>query len=76
MRKLKHLSFDALVEVVWGRFKDAEDGREAGKVTYPLDDVLMSGLAMMYFQQPSLLACLPTGRPGSGRWNGGGGKVI
>jgi len=44
------------VELVSRRFQEAEDGRAAGKVQYPLPDVLMSGLAMMSFQHPSLLA--------------------
>jgi hypothetical protein len=55
MKKLKHLSFEALVEVAASQFEQAADGREAKKVKYPVRDVLMSGVAMMFFQHRSLL---------------------
>lgn len=37
-------------------FRQIEDHRQVEKVDYCLHDVLMTGFAMMYFQDPSLLA--------------------
>ncbi len=59
MRKLRHLSLEALVELARAQFEQGEDQREAGKVTYPLVDALMSGLALMVYQFGSLLAFEP-----------------
>jgi hypothetical protein len=51
----KHLSFTALRKQLSERLYEIEDKRQEGKVDYPLHDCLMSGFAMMYFQDPSLL---------------------
>jgi hypothetical protein len=37
-------------------FEQIDDTRQAGKVEYSLHDCLMSALAMMYFQDPSVLS--------------------
>ena len=49
----------SVVEVACSRFERADDGREAEKVKYRLRDVLMSRLAMMFFQhrRRSSLTC-------------------
>lgn len=56
MHLKKHLSFSALREALSYRFNQIGDRRQEGKVDYPLHDCLMSGFAMMCFQDPSLLA--------------------
>ena len=52
----KHLSFAALRAALSEIFEQIEDSRQAGKVDYRLHDCLMSALAMMVFQDPSLLS--------------------
>jgi hypothetical protein len=52
----KHLSFTALRQALSELFEHIEDGRQPGKVDYRLHDCLMSALAMMFFQDPSLLS--------------------
>jgi hypothetical protein len=54
----KHLSFAALRKALSELFEQIEDRRQAGKVDYRLHDCLMSALAMMFFQDPSLLSFL------------------
>jgi hypothetical protein len=51
----KHLSFAALRARLSELFEQIEDRRQAGKVDYRLHDCLMSALAMVFFQDPSLL---------------------
>ena len=52
----KHLSFSSLRKELSRLFAQIPDGRQAGKVDYSLHDCLMSALAMMFFQDPSLLS--------------------
>jgi hypothetical protein len=52
----KHLSFTALRKLLSEHFRQIDDHRQSGKVDYSLHDYLMSGFAMMFFQDPSLLA--------------------
>jgi len=52
----KHLSFTALRKLLSEHFRQIDDRRQSGKVDYSLNDYLMSGFAMMFFQDPSLLA--------------------
>ena len=52
----KHLSFSALREALSDQFANVVDWRQGAKVDYSLHDCLMSGFAMMLFQDPSLLA--------------------
>jgi hypothetical protein len=52
----KNLSFSALKNSLSLIFDQIEDHRQAGKVSFRLHDCLMSALAMMFFQDPSLLA--------------------
>lgn len=56
MHTKKHLSFAALRASMAQCFRQIEDPRQAGKVDYSLHDVLMSGFAMMFFQDSSILA--------------------
>jgi hypothetical protein len=51
----KHLGFAALRKIISERLREIEDGRQQGKVHYPLHDCAMSALAMMFFQDPSVL---------------------
>jgi hypothetical protein len=51
----KHLSFSALREALSDQFAKVADWRQSEKVDYSLHDCLMSGFAMMLFQDPSLL---------------------
>jgi hypothetical protein len=52
----KHLSFTALRKELSQLFGQIPDSRQAGKIGYSLHDCLMSALAMMFFQDPSLLS--------------------
>lgn len=52
----KHLSFNALRKSICKVFDQIDDGRQPGKVDFTLRDCLMSALAMMFFQDPSLLS--------------------
>ena len=52
----KHLSFSALRKTLSGFFENIDDRRQAGKIDYSLHDCLMSALAMMFFQDPSVLS--------------------
>ncbi|MDO9055078.1 MAG: transposase family protein [Sulfuricurvum sp.] len=56
MQVKKHLSFAALLATMAECFGQIQDPRQQGKVGHCLHDVLMSGFAMMFFQDPSLLA--------------------
>lgn len=51
----KHLSFSSLRKMLSGRLRNIGDSRQAGKVSHSIHDVFMSGFAMMYFQDSSLL---------------------
>jgi hypothetical protein len=52
----KHLSLSALRKSVGEVFDQIEDHRQLGKVDFSLHDCLMSALAMMFFQDPSVLS--------------------
>lgn len=54
MKPPKRLSFEAIIENIEKEFGKIPEHRRA-KVSYEIGDCLMSGLAMMYFQYPSLL---------------------
>ena len=56
MHHKKHLSFTALRKSLSQHFSQIDDRRQRVKVNYSLHDCLMSGLAMMFFQDPSILA--------------------
>ncbi len=55
MHTKKHLGFTALRKQLSERLFEMEDNRQEGKVKYSLHDCFMSGFAMMFFQDPSLL---------------------
>jgi hypothetical protein len=55
VRVKKSLSFNGLIKTMSDRFGQVMDPR-GGAVTYSLRDCLMSAFAMMFFQDPSLLA--------------------
>ena len=55
MHHKKHLSFTALRKSLSKHFRQIDDRRQSAKVDYSLHDCLMSGFAMMFFQDPSLL---------------------
>lgn len=56
MHHKKHLSFTALRKSLSKHFRHIDDRRQSAKVDYSLHDCLMSGFAMMFFQDPSILA--------------------
>ena len=56
MHLKKHLRFSALRKALAKLFDQVDDTRQAGKVDYSLHDCLMSALAMMFFQDPSVLS--------------------
>ena len=56
MHHKKHLSFTALRKSLSEHFRQIDDRRQSAKVDYSLHDCLMSGYAMMFFQDPSILA--------------------
>lgn len=51
-----HLSFNAMRKAISEVFLTITDKRQSGKVDFELHDCLMSALAMMFFQDPSLLS--------------------
>jgi len=51
----KHLSFSGLRKAISRRFEQVPDIRDRS-VEYSIHDCLMSAFAMMFFQDPSLLA--------------------
>ncbi len=55
MKIKKHLSFTSLRRGLSNIFNAIPDARQQSKTTISLHDGLMSGFAMMYFQDPSLL---------------------
>lgn len=54
-KSLKHLSFQSLQHCLTLLFRDIPDRRQKAKVVHTMHDVVMSGFAMMYFQDPSVL---------------------
>lgn len=54
MHTKKHLGFKALRKTISKRLRQIQDPR-TGTVDYTLHDCFMSGFAMMFFQDPSLL---------------------
>lgn len=56
MHQKKHLSFSALRSKMAERFMQIDDSRQLAKVDYSVHDCLMSAFAMMFFQDPSMLA--------------------
>ena len=56
MHHKKHLSFAALRKSLSEHFRRINDWRQDVKVDYSVHDCLMSGFAMMFFQDPSILA--------------------
>ena len=52
----KHLSFTELREILSKRLLEMQDVRDENRVRYRIHDFFMTGFAMMYFQDPSLLA--------------------
>ena len=55
MHTKKHLGFTTLRKQLSERLFEMEDNRQEGKVKYSLHDCFMSGFAMMFFQDPSML---------------------
>lgn len=55
MRPLRHLTFEALRDLLRAQFRQVADERDPRRISWKLHDVLMSGFAMFYFQHPSLL---------------------
>jgi hypothetical protein len=51
----KHLQFNALRQSLSKHFLSIDDLRQQSKLDYQLHDCLMSGFAMMFFQDPSIL---------------------
>jgi hypothetical protein len=56
MRPLEKLTFEAIMSRLRVRFNGLQRVEAAGKYNYDLSDILMSGVAMFFFQDPSLLA--------------------
>ena len=52
----KQLSFNTLKKNIAESLRQIPDSRQAVKVDHCMHDVLMSGFAMMFFQDPSILA--------------------
>ena len=55
MRPLESLTLEALVSLLSDTFQRLPDQRHADRISFLLHDTLLSGLAMMFFQHPSLL---------------------
>lgn len=52
----KHIGFAGLLKTMASRIAQLDDNRQQAKVDYSMHDCLMSAFAMMYLQDPSLLA--------------------
>ena len=55
MHPKKHLQFSALRQSLSKHFLSVDDLRQQSKLDHQLHDCLMSGFAMMFFQDPSIL---------------------
>ena len=55
MKIKKHISFGALIKEIGEFFNKIPDWRQENKVKIDIHDAMMSGVACMYFQDPSLL---------------------
>jgi len=51
----KHLSFSSLRKMISARLQSLSEQRKAEKIEHSIHDVFMSGFAMMFFQDPSIL---------------------
>lgn len=51
----KHLSFSSLRKTLSARLERLSEYRQLKKISHSIHDVVMSGFAMMYFQDPSIL---------------------
>ncbi len=69
MHQKKHLGFKGLISAASKRFKQIADYRQKGKVDFSIHDCYMSALAMMFFQDPSLLAFQRSMKQGINRSN-------
>ena len=54
MHSKKHLSFDAIASMISDKFSSIKDGR-GSNTSNSITDVMLSGLACMYYQSDSLL---------------------
>ncbi len=52
----KYLGFAGLLKTISGNIKPIDDNRQQAKIDYSLHDCVMSAFAMMYLQDPSILA--------------------
>lgn len=55
MKPKKHLSFSSLRKTISRRVLQIEDPRQEAKVGHEIHDCCLSGFAMMFFQDPSML---------------------
>ena len=55
MKSKKHLNFGSLRSFLSKVLNELPDSREINKTSFEIHDVLMSGFACMYFQDPSLV---------------------
>ena len=56
MRPLERLTWEAILDLLSTTFRPIPDAQRPARVDSTLHDTLLSGLAMMFFQHPSLLA--------------------
>ena len=56
MRPIEKLTFEAIVGRLRSQFESLERQEKSASYDYRLSDLLMSGFAMLFFQDPSLLA--------------------
>ena len=55
MKTGNSLSGESLLRHIYGLFKKVPDHRDPGRITFPLEDILMSGFAIYSLKFPSLL---------------------
>jgi hypothetical protein len=56
MRPIEKLTFEAIIRRLRNQFETLEQKEKRANYQYSLSDLLMSGFAMMFFQDPSLLS--------------------
>src|SRR5579883_1179356 len=55
MRARKSLNGESLLRLIYELFKKVPDHRDPSRITFPLEDILMSGFAIFSLKFPSLL---------------------
>jgi hypothetical protein len=67
MRPLQSLTLEAMLDLLSTTFARMPESRQAARVNSSRHDTLMSGVVLLFFPHPSLLACPRKMKPRHGR---------